>query len=666
MTVNYETNVQLEIGHVLFMDVVGYSKLLLDEQSELQEQLTQIVLNSEQFRAAESADKLIRVPTGDGMALVFFNSPEAPVRCAIEISQALKGSPHIRLRMGVHSGPVNEVRDVNDQTNVAGAGINIAQRVMDCGDAGHILLSKRVAEDLAQARFWRPYLHDLGEYSAKHGVGIFVVNLYTDEVGNPELPTKLKQAQRDVLSKSTSQTRSIAVLPFNDLSPAEDQDYFGDGMAEEILTALAKVDGLRVAARRSSFWFKGKEADLSEIAEKLNVCHVLEGSVRREGKRVRVMAELIDACDGFTIWTETFERELQGIFAVQDEITRSIVDALKLQLDISAPPPSRSTDAYDAYLQGLFYSDKSTEEALRQSLEFFQRALDKDARFSRAWTGIAKAWLWLADAFVPPLEAYPKVRDAAARALQMNDDEAEAHVYLAETKRILDWDLDGADAEFNRAVEIDPNSTPSNYFIAALYAARGDRDKALAYLQRTSKIDPASLWVSNFACELYRYFGLTDEAIAAGERALQLDPAFLYGEPLLAAVYRELGRFDDAIALYEKAQSFTGKPGFGLAITYARMDRRKEAQEILKVAVASRGGYTPGDAIAHVHVALGDYDEAIRELERACDERSSSLHMIGIAPEFAPLRSDKRFLSILQKIGLDPEKVFAASRHHQE
>jgi adenylate cyclase len=666
MTVNSETNVQLEIGHVLFMDVVGYSKLLLDEQSELQEQLTQIVLNSEQFRAAESADKLIRVPTGDGMALVFFNSPEAPVRCAIEISQALKGSPHIRLRMGVHSGPVNEVRDVNDQTNVAGAGINIAQRVMDCGDAGHILLSKRVAEDLAQARFWRPYLHDLGEYSAKHGVGIFVVNLYTDEVGNPELPTKLKQAQRDVLSKSTSQTRSIAVLPFNDLSPAEDQDYFGDGMAEEILTALAKVDGLRVAARRSSFWFKGKEADLSEIAEKLNVCHVLEGSVRREGKRVRVMAELIDACDGFTIWTETFERELQGIFAVQDEITRSIVDALKLQLDISAPPPSRSTDAYDAYLQGLFYSDKSTEEALRQSLEFFQRALDKDARFSRAWTGIAKAWLWLADAFVPPLEAYPKVRDAAARALQMNDDEAEAHVYLAETKRILDWDLDGADAEFNRAVEIDPNSTPSNYFIAALYAARGDRDKALAYLQRTSKIDPASLWVSNFACELYRYFGLTDEAIAAGERALQLDPAFLYGEPLLAAVYRELGRFDDAIALYEKAQSFTGKPGFGLAITYARMDRRKEAQEILKAAVASRGGYTPGDAIAHVHVALGDYDEAIRELERACDERSSSLHMIGIAPEFAPLRSDKRFLSILQKIGLDPEKVFAASRHHQE
>ena len=469
------------------------------------------------------------------------------------------------------------------------------------------------------------------------------------------------EARIEVSSPADSREKSIAVLPFADLSPAKDHDYFSDGIAEELLGALAKVDGLRVAARRSSFWFKGKQAELNEIASKLNVGHVLEGSVRRDGNRVRVMAELIDACDGFTLWSETYEREMHGIFALQDEITRSIVDALKLNLDISPPPASRSTEAYDAYLHGLFYSDKSTEDALRRSLEFFQRALERDPKFSRAWTGIAKAWLWLADAYVRPLEAYPKVRDAAVRALQLNDEEAEAHVYLAESKRILDWDLDGAEAEFNRAVEIDPNSTPSNYFIAALYAARGDRDKALAYLQRTSKIDPASLWVSNFACELYRYFGLYDEAIAAGERALQLDPTFAhYGEPSLAALYREMGRFDDAIALYKKAHDFTGRPGFGLAITYARMNRRKEALQTLEAAIAG-WGYRPGDAIAHVHVALGAHDDAIRELERACEQRSSSLHSVGIAPEFVPLRSDKRFLSILKRIGIEPEKVFAAT-----
>ena len=455
--------------------------------------------------------------------------------------------------------------------------------------------------------------------------------------------------------------KSIAVLPFNDLSPSKDHAYFGEGIAEELLGALAKVDGLRVAARRSSFWFKDKQAELGEIASKLNVGHVLEGSVRRDGNRVRITAELINAGDGFTIWSETYEREMHGIFALQDEITHSIVDTLKLKLAISPSRPARSTDAYDAYLEGLVYSDKNTEPELRKSLEFFQQALEKDPKFSRAWTGIAKAWLWLADAYVAPLEAYPKVRDAALRALQLDDEEAEAHVYLAESKRILDWDLDGAEAEFNRAVAIDPNSTPSNYFIAALYAARGDRDKALAYLQRTSKIDPASLWVSNFACELYRYFGLYDEAVAAGERALQLDPAFAhYGEPSLAALYREMGRFDDAIALYQKAREFTGRPGFGLAITYARLKRREKALQALEAAITG-WGYRAGDAIAHVYVTLGDHDDAIRELERACEQRSSSLHGVGIAPEFVPLRSDKRFRSILQRIGLEPDKVFAAT-----
>jgi adenylate cyclase len=463
----------------------------------------------------------------------------------------------------------------------------------------------------------------------------------------------------DSALRSRPDEHSIAVLPFADLSPDHDHDYLSDGIAEEILTALSKIDNLRVAARRSSFWFKDQRADLREIASKLNVAHVLEGSVRRDESRVRVTAELIDARKGFTIWSDTFEREMQSIFALQDEITRAIVDKLKLKLAISPPPPARSPDAYDSYLQGLFYSDKSTEEALRKSLGYFETALQKDPRFARAWTGIAKSWLWLADAYVAPLEAYSKVRDAALRALKIDKSDAEAHVYLAETKRILDWNMDGAAREFTRAVELDPKSTPTNYFSAAFWAALGDREQALQYLHRTATIDPASLWVNNAACELYRYFELYDEAIAAGERAVQLDPAFVYGEPLLAALYREMGRFDEAIALYEKAQIVSGRPAFGHAITYAKMNRPEEAREMLAKAVAARGNYTPGDAVAHVYVALGAHEDAIRELERAANERSSSLHFVGIAPEFAPLRPDKRFVSIVERIGLDPKKVFA-------
>jgi TolB-like protein/tetratricopeptide (TPR) repeat protein len=476
-------------------------------------------------------------------------------------------------------------------------------------------------------------------------------------------PDRVPERAVEVVGSNVSSEKSIAVLPFNNLSAGKDDTYFGDGIAEELLGALAKVDGLRVAARRSSFSFKDRETELAEIASRLNVQHVLEGSVRRDGNRVRVTAALIDALAGFTIWSETYEREMHGIFVLQDEITCAIVNTLKLKLAISPLSLPRSTEAYDDYLRGLFYSDKSTEDALRKSLEFFERALEKDPRFARAWTGIAKSWLWLADAYVKPLEAYSKVSEAAINAINIDDDEAEAHVYLAETKRILDWDLKGAEAEYLRAFEIDSNSTPSNYFIAAFYAAVGERDKALGHLSRTAKIDPASLWVSNFACEIYRYFGLIDEAMAAGERSLQLDPTFLYSEPLLAALYREMGRFDDAIALYKKSQDISGRVPFGLAITYAKMNRGEEAREILNAACATRGSYTPGDATAHVYVVLGENEEAIRELQRAYDEHSSSLHFVGIAPEFEPLRSDKRFISIVERIGLEPERVFAANAH---
>ncbi|MEP6602446.1 MAG: hypothetical protein ABJB69_00695 [Spartobacteria bacterium] len=474
----------------------------------------------------------------------------------------------------------------------------------------------------------------------------------TDDVDPPKI---------DIVPSAPSNERSIAVLPFHDLSAQGDRDYFGDGIAEELLTALGKIDGLRVAARRSSFWFKDKAVELSEIANKLNVDHVLEGSVRRDGNRVRITVELTECCDGFTLWSETFEREMQGIFALQDEITNAIVDALKLKLEITAPQSRLgNTEAYDVYLQGLFWSDKSTEDALRRSLEFFERALQIDPQFHRAWTGIAKSWLWLADAYVHPREAYPKVRDAALNAIKIDNEDAEAHVYLGETKRILDWDLNGAAEEFARAVALDPNSTTSNYFSASLFAQRGDRAQALACLERTSKIDPASLWVSNFACELYGYFGMFKEAEVEGERGLQLDPTFLYGTPALAALYRETGREKEAMALFEKTQAVTGVPSFGLSILYARDGQRTDALNVLERIVSKRR-YTPGDALAHVYVALGEQDEAIRYLERACTDRSSSLHMIGIAPEFRPLHSDERFLSILRRIGLEPEKVFAAA-----
>src|SRR5205807_5969961 len=315
MPAKLKSDPHLAIGHVLFMDVVGYSKLLVNEQREVVHQLNQVVRKTAQFRKSDARGKLISIPSGDGMALVFFESPEEPVQCALEIRRVLKNHPRLRLRMGVHSGPVDQVKDVNERSNVAGAGINIAQRVMDCGDAGHILISKRVADDLAQDRLWQPLLHDLGEIDLKHEMRLGVVNLYSDEVGNPQPPARLSHHQPGYDLTAFSQgsaapEKSIAVLAFVNMSNDPENEFFSDGIAEEIINALSKVKALRVAARTSSFAFKGKNEDISEVGRKLKVQTVLEGGVRKSGDRLRVTAQLINVGDGYHLWSERYDRQL--------------------------------------------------------------------------------------------------------------------------------------------------------------------------------------------------------------------------------------------------------------------------------------------------------------------------------------------------------------------
>ena len=716
MTPEAESNPKLEIAHVLTMDVVEYSTLLITDQSKVIAELTRIVKETARFRRGEAEGKLVRIPSGDGMLLVFFEDPEAPVESAMEIAKALKSYPKIRLRMGIHSGPVNEILDVNDRSNVAGAGIDIAQRVMDCGDAGHILLSKHLADDLAPYPRWNPYLHDLGECEVKHGRKIFLVNLYTDELGNPEVPDKLKStfrqpaetpmpvgwsrlarivmlllvcllaiiavglllqrrgtylpsAQTLTSPASTRETaaadKSIAVLPFVDLSQAKDQEYFCEGISEEILDALAKVEGLRVVARTSSFSFKGKNADVNEIAQKLNVRNVLEGSLRREGNRIRITAQLINARDGFDIWSDTFERELQGVFAVQDEITRSIVDALKIKLAVGlASRPRQNTEANDLYLQGLYFSNKSDEESVRKSLNLFQRALDKDANFPRAWTGIAKAWYWLADVYAKPLEAYPRMMEAASKALALDERDAEAHCYLGEAKRILDRNLSGEEAELKRALELDANLATAHLIMSLFQSAQGNLEEAVNEIQKAKELDPLSPAISYFAVGRYLATDRVDEAIAEGQRTLQLDVNFQYLTPPLAGAYSAKGKFEEALVLYDKAQEVTHFPSSGMAITYARIGRPADARRILDQLLArARTQYFPADSIAAVYVALGDQDEAFRWLERGVDEHSYPLYTFLLDPEFRPLRPDPRFADLLRQIGVDPVKAFARQKN---
>jgi serine/threonine protein kinase/Flp pilus assembly protein TadD len=453
-------------------------------------------------------------------------------------------------------------------------------------------------------------------------------------------------------TKSLPPEKSIAVLPFLDLSETKNQEYFCDGMSEEIIEALAKVEGLRVVARTSSFSFKGKSTDVNEIGKKLNVANVLEGSLRREANRIRITTELIDARNGFRIWSETYERELQGVFALQDEITRSIVDALKIKLAVSLPAhEQRNTETYDLYLQGLYFSNKGSEEDLRRALSFFQRAVEKDPTFSRAWTGIAKVWYFLADVYVKPLDAYPLSREAALKAIALDEKDAEAHCYLSEAKRVLDWDLAGADAELKRALQFDPNSAPAHLFSGLHPLFRGELKDGLRRVLEAQKLDPVSPITSYVATAAYLANDRVDDAVAEGQRTLQLDPNYFYLDSVLAAAYREKGNFPEAITLYTRAEEATHLPSSGLAITYTRMGRQTDARKILARLVQAREKrYVSAPLMAAVATALGDKEEAFRWLERAYEEHSGVLQWIAFLPEFRALHSDVRFPHLLRRI----------------
>jgi TolB-like protein/Flp pilus assembly protein TadD len=530
-----EANVQLEIAHVLFLDIVGYSKLLINEQTEQIQTLKRIVRGTEQFQSAKAEGKLIGLPTGDGGALVFRTSLEAPLLCAIEISRRLKEHPELRVRMGIHSGPVNEVADLNEQMNMAGAGINVAQRVMDCGDAGHILLSQHVADDLEQYPRWQPQLHSLGECEVKHGVRIGVVNFYDATVGNSVAPKKFQILRKRrshvrlaaaaaavivvagtifsffLVSKPamnwalTVPEKSIAVLPFENLSEDKSNSYFADGVQDEILEDLAKIADLKVISRTSVMSYKtGVARNLREIARELGVAHVVEGSVQRAANRIRVTAQLIDARNDSHVWAEHYDRSLDDVFAIQSEVAKTIVDQLHAKLTAAEKnainkPPTNDLEAYDLYLRAInVYAESSTASQgghlLSESERLLEEAIGRDPQFLAAWCTLADVnglmYFWGHD-HTP--QRLAKEKAAVEAALKIDSHSGEAHVakamYLYRGYR----DYANARAELAEARRTLPNNAAVYFNTGTLDYRQGNWDNATANLERALELDPRNL-----------------------------------------------------------------------------------------------------------------------------------------------------------------------------
>jgi TolB-like protein/Tfp pilus assembly protein PilF/class 3 adenylate cyclase len=592
------SDVKFEIGHVLFIDIVGYSKLLINEQSERLQKLKEVVWGTEQFRQAQAEGKLLRLPTGDGGALVFRTSPEAPARCAMEISKELKRHPELQARMGIHSGPVNEITDLNAQANIAGAGINVAQRIMDCGDAGHILVSKHVADDLEQYRQWQPWLHDLGECEVKHGVRVHAVNLYTDEVGNSEVPEKFRQVKETeqtvpsvpaAAAKPAGRSRtwivalviaaiaatgfyifshrsgskvilekSIAVLPFENLSSDKENAYFADGIQDEILTRLAKIADLKVISRTSTQHYKSAPDNLSEIAKQLGVAHIVEGSVQKSADSVRVNVQLIKAANDSHLWADTFDRKLTDIFSVESEVAKAIAEQLRAKLSgqeeqVITAKPTDNPEAYDAYLRGLAYMLKAATSPANSlgAQKYLKEAVRADPKFALAWALLSytDAVGYLTLSLQPTVALREEARKAGETALALQPNLGEAVLAKGQYVYACLKDYDTAVRYFEQARQLLPNSSQIPESLAYVTRRRGQWDQSESYFNEAERLDPRNVNVLTQHALSYIALRRFPEALRKLDQVLNITPDDVDTLTTKAAIAQAEGDLPRAAAL---------------------------------------------------------------------------------------------------------------------
>ena len=614
------SDVRREIGHVLFIDIVGYSSFPDSKQRELFECLNEVVRGTGQVQAAEAAEKLIRLPTGDGMALAFFSSVDAPVRCAQEISRKAVDLPELRLRMGIHSGTVEEVADVNNRPNVTGAGINLAQRVMDCGDAGHILLSRSVADDLAQRSKWQPYLHELGDVKVKHGLGVQLVNFFGDGFGNPELPGKIVRARKArrlrisvwaaaslfvllcltisswVWTRRSALTtaykasiagipeKSIAVLPFENRSEDKTNAYFADGIQDEILTRLSKIADLKVISRTSTQHYKSAPENLPEIARLLGVAHILEGSVQKSGDSVRVNVQLIKAANDSHLWADTFDRKLTDIFSVESEIAKGIAESLQAKLSGReqqelAAKPTNNLEAYDAYLRGVafearYYSSFFLGDLEKNALSFFERAVQLDPNFALAWARLSRA-----NAALSLGSGGTEVwRDAAKRAL---DNAQKLEPNSPETLLALGYyqyrglrDYGAAKTTFGGVSKMLPGSSEVPYALGLIARREGQWDQSVAYFEQALALDPRNVELLSNAAWGYGWHRQFPAVLKLYDRVLDITPNDPTIKAAKASVYQAEGNLKEAATfLPEVNLQISSSYAFDTKIIQLRFER---------------------------------------------------------------------------------------------
>jgi len=614
MSTEIKKEIELQIAHVLFIDIVGYSKLSINDQHAAIEELNRIVRAAEQFQRAEAASRLLKIPTGDGMALVFYTSPEGPAQCAVEISRVLKEHPRLQLRMGIHSGPVSGVVDVNERANLAGTGINMAQRVMDCGDAGHILLSKRVADDLGEYEQWRPLLHDLGECRAKHGMRVSIVNLHADQVGNPLLPKKFQALKKHrsrmrwagvtaalltlaaivagvamfsryrLRPTLAAQEKSIAVLPFENRSRDPDNAYFADGIQDEILTRLSKIADLKVISRTSTQHYKSAPENLPEIARQLGVAHILEGSVQKSGDAVRVNVQLIKAANDSHLWADTYDRRLIDIFSVESEVAKAIAEQLRAKLtgseeQVIADRPTDNVEAYDAYLRGLANTlgTAITSANALAAQKYLREALRLDPKFALAWALLSSvdAIGYRTERLQATIALCEEARLAAETALTLQPNLGEAIMAKGEYYYCCAKDFGAAARYFEQARQFLPSSSRIPESLGIVARRLGQWDRSESYFDEAEQLDPHNVSLLATQAETYRARRRFPQALRKLDEILDITPDDITVLIQKTAIAQAEGDLARAAAFLARLHSAADNPyAFQIKAYQAILERR--------------------------------------------------------------------------------------------
>ena len=671
-----------QLAAIMFTDIVGYTAMMQANEAKAVAVIKHY--NSSLEKLVSQYNGQVLNYYGDGSLCIFPNATDA-ANCAVDLQKELKKDPGVPLRIGLHIGEV-----FFENEKALGDGVNVASRVQSLGQENTILVSAEFYDKIKNNPSFS--VVSMGRFDFKNvdtSLEVFAVSnegLFIPQRRKMEGKLKKRSAKKRLIittsliilvcaagiliyniflkdkSETSPNNQSIAVLPFVDMSPAKDQEYFTDGMSEELLNLLSKIQGLKVISRTSSFSFKGKNLDVRKIGENLGVANILEGSIRKSGNIIRITAQLIEVKNGAHLWSETYDREMKDVFALQDEISKMIVDILKIKLSGKqtnqlAKSFTKNPDAYEDYLKGRYHWNTRTDEGIKKAIGYFEDAIRKDSNYAAAYSGLADTYLTLYDyELISFDESTSKAKAAAQRALKLNENLAEAHNSLAHID-LHEWKWKSAEEGFRRAITLDPSYILAHHWYALCLTAMGKTNEAVTQMEKARELDPLSSRINADLGMAYLSAGRYDEAIGQEQKTLELNPRSAGARWIRGMAYQQKEMFEEAIKDYQSALELShNNPNFLAALghVYASSGNTAGAHNILDTLfVVNKQEPVSPFFFALVYAGLNDKEKALEWLQKAYEEKSGSIRYLKMEPRLENLRNESSYIALMKKIGLE-------------